>query len=79
MPGLKSLMAAYQLTGQPEEVSTAVIGAAFPEVEGPRTRERRGRSPARAARGLTLPWVWFSSGRSGSSSSSGPRKPVSRT
>lgn len=32
MPGLKSLMAAYQLTGQPEEVSTAVIEAAFERI-----------------------------------------------
>jgi DNA-directed RNA polymerase specialized sigma24 family protein len=32
MPGLKTLMAAYQLTGQPEEVATAVIEAAFERI-----------------------------------------------
>jgi DNA-directed RNA polymerase specialized sigma24 family protein len=32
MPGLKSLMSAYQLTGEPEEVSTAVIEAAFERI-----------------------------------------------
>jgi DNA-directed RNA polymerase specialized sigma24 family protein len=32
MPGLKSLMSAYRLTGEPEEVSTAVIEAAFERI-----------------------------------------------
>lgn len=33
MPGLKSLMSAYQLTGQAEEVSTAVVEAAFERIQ----------------------------------------------
>ena len=32
MPGLKTLMVAYQLTGEPEEVATAVIEAAFERI-----------------------------------------------
>ena len=32
MPGLKTLMVAYQLTGEPEEVVTAVIEAAFERI-----------------------------------------------
>lgn len=48
MPGLKSLMCAYQLTGEPEEVSTAVIEAAWERI---RTYPC-GRRPARVAANL---------------------------
>lgn len=48
MPGLKSLMSAYQLTAEPEEVSTAVIEAAFERI-GSYPCDRR---PARVAANL---------------------------
>ena len=48
MPGLKSLMSAYQLTGEPEEVATAVIEAAFERIR----RYPCDRRPARVAANL---------------------------
>ena len=48
MPGLKSLMRAYQLTGEPEEVATAVIEAAFERIR----RYPCDRRPARVAANL---------------------------
>lgn len=48
MPGLKSLMSAYQLTGEPEEVATAVIEAAFERIR----RYPCERRPARVAANL---------------------------
>lgn len=48
MPGLKSLMSAYQLTGEPEDVSTAVIEAAFERIRCYPCDRR----PARAAANL---------------------------
>lgn len=48
MPGLKSLMANYQLTGAPEEVSTAVIEAAFERIKSYPCDRR----PARVAANL---------------------------
>lgn len=48
MPGLKSLMSAYQLTGEPEEVSTAVVEAAFERIR----RYPCDRRPARVAANL---------------------------
>jgi hypothetical protein len=48
MPGLKSLMSAYQLTAVPEEVSTAVVEAAFERIR----RYPCDRRPARVAANL---------------------------
>jgi hypothetical protein len=48
MPGLKSLMSAYQVTGEPEEVSTAVVEAAFERIR----RYPCDRRPARVAANL---------------------------
>lgn len=48
MPGLKSLMSAYRLTGEPEEVSTAVIEAAFERIRSYPCDRR----PARVAANL---------------------------
>ena len=48
MPGLKSLMSAYRLTGDPEEVATAVIEAAFERIR----RYPCDRRPARVAANL---------------------------
>ena len=48
MPGLKCLMSAYQLTGEPEEVATAVIEAAFERIR----RYPCDRRPARVAANL---------------------------
>ena len=48
MPGLKSLMSAYRLTGEPEEVATAVIEAAFERIR----RYPCDRRPARVAANL---------------------------
>lgn len=48
MPGLKSLMSAYQLTGEPEDVSTAVIEAAFERIRSYPCDRR----PARVAANL---------------------------
>jgi hypothetical protein len=48
MPGLKSLMSAYRLTGEPEEVATAVVEAAFERIR----RYPCDRRPARVAANL---------------------------
>jgi len=48
MPGLKSLMSAYRLTGDPEEVATAVVEAAFERIR----RYPCDRRPARVAANL---------------------------
>lgn len=48
MPGLKSLMSAYRLTGNPEEVATAVVEAAFERIR----RYPCDRRPARVAANL---------------------------
>lgn len=48
MPGLKSLMSAYRLTGDPEEVATAVIEAAFERIR----RYPCDRRPSRVAANL---------------------------
>ena len=48
MPGLKSLMSAYQLTGEPEEVATAVVEAAFERIR----RYPCDRRPSRVAANL---------------------------
>ena len=48
MPGLKTLMVAYQLTGEPEEVATAVVEAAFERIR----RYPCDRRPARVAANL---------------------------
>ena len=48
MPGLKSLMSAYRLNGEPEEVATAVIEAAFERIR----RYPCDRRPARVAANL---------------------------
>ena len=48
MPGLKSLMAAYQLTGEPEEVAAAVIEAAYERIRSYPCDRR----PARVAANL---------------------------
>ena len=48
MPGLKSLMSAYRLTGETEEVATAVVEAAFERIR----RYPCDRRPARVAANL---------------------------
>jgi hypothetical protein len=48
IPGLKSLMSAYRLTGEPEEVATAVVEAAFERIR----RYPCDRRPARVAANL---------------------------
>jgi DNA-directed RNA polymerase specialized sigma24 family protein len=48
LPGLKTLMSAYRLTGEPEEVATAVIEAAFERIR----RYPCDRRPARVAANL---------------------------
>jgi DNA-directed RNA polymerase specialized sigma24 family protein len=48
MPGLKSLMSAYRLTGEPEEVATAVVEAAFERIR----RYPCDRRPTRVAANL---------------------------
>jgi DNA-directed RNA polymerase specialized sigma24 family protein len=48
MPGLKSLMCAYQWVGDPEEVATAVVEAAFERIR----RYPCDRCPARVAANL---------------------------
>ena len=48
MPGLKSLMSAYQAAGEPEEVATAVVEAAFERIR----RYPCDRRPARVAANL---------------------------
>ncbi|MEW6473866.1 MAG: hypothetical protein AB1679_16565 [Actinomycetota bacterium] len=48
MPGLKSLMSAYRLTGEPEEVATDVVEAAFERIR----RYPCDRRPARVAANL---------------------------
>ena len=48
LPGLKSLMSAYRLTGEPEDVATAVIEAAFDRIR----RYPCARRPARVAANL---------------------------
>ncbi|MEW6473130.1 MAG: hypothetical protein AB1679_12740 [Actinomycetota bacterium] len=62
MPGLKSLMSAYRLTGDPEEVATAVVEAAFERIR----RYPCDRRPARVAANLlhdTRQVLWRTSRR----------------